>query len=163
MVEATSETDSDIKYLASELKQRITNEDYLAKCRSFIEARFENKKWGGPELRKTEMMLEGEIKDELLKDRVNELFSSLESHPPSARIKHACAENMTRSGGKLLDRSKYTTNPPLTPEMIEAARSFSKTCLNQAWEAELYPFGEKDIIRWSTNMEISINHVRNLV
>ena len=47
--------------------------------------------------------------------------------------------------------------------MIEAARTFSKTCLDQAWEAELYPFGEKDIIRWVTNMEISINHLRNLV
>ena len=60
-------------------------------------------------------MLDGEIMDELVKDRVSELFASLEDDPPSERLKKACAENMTRSGGKIIDRSRYITNPALTP------------------------------------------------
>ena len=58
---------------------------------------------------------------------------------------------MHRAGGKLLDRSKYTPNSPLTPEMKESARTFSKECTDQAWEAEIHPFGENEILRWVTN------------
>ena len=56
------------------------------------------------------VMLEGAFDDDTMLDRVDDLFGHLEKNPPSDRLKMACAENMTRSGGKLLDRSKYTPN-----------------------------------------------------
>ena len=96
-------------------------------------------------------MLEGACSDESAKDLVSKLFEHLEENPPSERIKAACAENLTRGGGKLLDRSKYTPNPPLTDEMKDLARSFCKGCTDNAWEAEFYPFGDVFIVRWATN------------
>ena len=109
------------------------------------------------------MTLEGGTTDELLKDRIGQIFESLESEPPSDRLKIACNENQHRAGGKIIDRSRYTPNPPLTPEVIALAREFSNTCTDNAWEVELYPFGENEIFRWATNMEITIAHLRNLI
>ena len=108
-------------------------------------------------------MLEGAISDEKFIEHVENLFSHLEENPPSDRIKKACAENQHRAGGKLLDRSKYMPNPPLTNEMKEIARTFSLECKDNAWEAELYPFGENEIFRWVTKIEITIAHLRNLI
>ena len=70
-------------------------------------------------------MFEGSIKDEKIKDRVSELFESIENNPPSDRIRKACDENQHRAGGKLLDRSQYMANPPITEEMKEMARAFA--------------------------------------
>ena len=81
-------------------------------------------------------MLEGASKDEQSKDRVCDLFASLEENPPTDRIKTACNENMHRAGGKLLDRSRYTPNPTPTREMVATARSFCDTCIDRAWEVE---------------------------
>ena len=47
--------------------------------------------------------------------------------------------------------------------MKEAATAFTKECTDNAWEAELYPFGENEIIRWVTNKEITVLHLKNLV
>lgn len=79
-------------------------------------------------MRKLEVMLEGATTDDTTLDKVGDLFSELEENPPSNRLKSACAENMHRAGGKLLDRSKYMPNPPLTDEMKEVARAFAKSC-----------------------------------
>ena len=38
-----------------------------------------------------------------------------------------------RAGGKLLDRSKYMPNEPLTREMKDMARAFSEGCIDKAW------------------------------
>ena len=137
--------------------------EYIEKCRSLIQIRFEDKQWGAHELRKIEVMLEGATKDEFTKERIGDLFSSLEENPTSDRIKKACDENQHRAGGKIIDRSRYMPNPALTPEIIAAARDFCSNSTNNAWEVELYPFGEIDIFRWVTNMEITISHLRNLV
>ena len=135
----------------------------MQKCIKQIEVRFDEKKWGSKELRKIVVTLEGSVKDETIKERISELFSKLEENPPTDRLKDACAENQRRAGGKLLDRARYTPNPPLTPEAKEIAREFANTCMDGAWEAELHPFGEKDIIRWVTTKEITIAHLRELV
>ena len=42
-------------------------------------------------------------------------------------------------------------------------RAFCDSCTDKAWEAELYPFGDIFIIRWATNQEISILHLRDLI
>ena len=73
-------------------------------------------------------MLEGSLSDEIGKDRASELFGDLEDNPPSDRIRKASQENMHRAGGKLLDRSKYMPNPPLTEEVKEMARAFKLEC-----------------------------------
>ena len=70
---------------------------------------------------------------------------------------------MHRSGGKLLDRSRYMPNSPLTPEIKEKAREFSNECIDKAWEAEIHPFGDIEVLRWATNQEITIVHLKNLV
>ena len=70
---------------------------------------------------------------------------------------------MTRAGGKLLDRSKYIPNSTVTDVMKEMIRTFTMSCTDKAWEAEFYPFGDIFIIRWATNQEISIVHLRDLV
>ena len=142
MVESNSETNSDLQYLVAELQQMVKDDEYIAKCSELVKKRFDLKDWGAPELRKTEVMLDGSIKDEAIKERVSELFGHFEDNPPSDRIKKACAENLHRAGGKLLDRSKYSPNPPLTEKMKEMARNFANSCTDKAWEAELYPFGE---------------------
>ena len=116
MVES-SNADVELQYLVSELKQRLSDDGYLAKCSNLIKERFDAKSWGGPELRKLEVMLEGALTDDVEIDNVSNLFGHLEDNPPSDRIKKACNENMHRAGGKLLDRSKYTPNSPLTSEM----------------------------------------------
>ena len=41
-------------------------------------------------------------------------------------------------------------NPPLTAEIKAIARAFVKECTDHAWEAEIHPFGENEIIRWVT-------------
>ena len=55
----------------------------------YIEKRFEEKNWGGQELRKIEVLLEGDINEDAIKERVSKLFCHLEEHPPSDRIKRA--------------------------------------------------------------------------
>ena len=75
-----------------------------------MDTMFNEKSYGSAELRRVEILLEGIVTDEVGLDRIDELFQHLETNPPSDRLKKACAENMTRSGGKLLDRSKYTPN-----------------------------------------------------
>ena len=47
--------------------------------------------------------------------------------------------------------------------MKETARSFSTESIDNAWEAEIHPFGENEVIRWVTNKEITIMHLRNLI
>ena len=47
--------------------------------------------------------------------------------------------------------------------MKELAREFSKQSVDNAWEAEFYPFGENEILRWVTTKEITIIHLRNLI
>ena len=54
-----------------------------------IKIRFEEKNWGGQELRKIEVLLEGDINEDAIKERVSKLFCHLEEHPPSDRIKRA--------------------------------------------------------------------------
>ena len=103
------------------------------------------------------------LTDKDISDRVSKLFGHLEENPPSDRMKKACAENMHRAGGKLLDRSKYMPNLSLTPEMKEIARTFSEECIDKVWESEIHPFGENEILRWVTNKEITIMHLKNLV
>ena len=86
----------------------------MLKCRVAIERRFEKNNWGSTELRKLEVTLEGALNDDQGKDRASELFGDIEDNPPSDRLRKACQENMHRAGGKLLDRSKYMPNSPLT-------------------------------------------------
>ena len=47
--------------------------------------------------------------------------------------------------------------------MKELARNFSDQCIDNAWESEIYPFGENEIFRWVTKKEITITHLRNLI
>ena len=47
--------------------------------------------------------------------------------------------------------------------MKENVREFSKNCIDKVWEAEFYPFGDLFIIRWATNQEITIVHLKDLV
>ena len=47
--------------------------------------------------------------------------------------------------------------------MKEMARAFSRESTDSAWEAEVYPFGENEILRWVTTKEITIAHLRNLI
>ena len=101
--------------------------------------------------------------EENMKDRINKIFESLEENPPSDRIKQAFAENQHRAAGKILDRARYVPNPPLTPNMKELARNFSNSCVDNVWEAEVYPLSEVDIFRWVTIKEITIVHLRELV
>ena len=124
MVES-SKTDSDLQVLVAELQQQIRDAEYIVKCSKLIANRFEAKNWGPSELRKLEVTLEGSFNDDTSIDRVGDIFGHLEENPPTDRIKNACAENQHRAGGKLLDRSKYMPNPPLTDEMKEIARAFS--------------------------------------
>ena len=65
----------------------------MDKCRKILSDCFEEKNWGGPELRKVEMILEGEITDEITKDLVSKLFEDLETNPPSGKLGEARDEN----------------------------------------------------------------------
>ena len=47
--------------------------------------------------------------------------------------------------------------------MKEIARQFSLDCTDAAWEMEIHPFGENEIIRWANNQEITIVHLKNLI
>ena len=54
-------------------------------------------------------------------------------------------------------------NEDLSNEMKQMARNFGQECTDKAWEAEIYAFGENEIIRWATNQEIMISHLRELI
>ena len=98
-----------------------------------------------------------------MQERLSDLFTDLEENPPSERLKSAKVENMHRAAGKLLDRSKYEPNPPLTDEMMATARKFCSDSTDKAWESEFYPFGDMYIVRWVTTKEIMLMHLRELV